>query len=240
VFYGWVMVAVAFVTQFVSSGVIFYTFGIALKEWTVEFESGRFGVSGIHFVLPWAGAAIAPFVGRWASAGHLRLLVPGRRRRRRTRVLRDLAGDLALAALRRLPGADGLCSGDLERCRRLDAGRQLVLEDPRDGPRRLADRRVVRRDGHGAAHGLALRRPWLARRLSRIRARDPRPRSPARLADRRSTRRSRPAARRHRRARDFDRPLLERPHRRRSGPPPALRRRRPTALSLPSATPISG
>ena len=75
-FYGWVMVAVAFVTQFVSSGVIFYTFGVALKEWTVEFESGRFGVSGIHFVLPWAGAAIAPFVGRLASAGHLRVLIP--------------------------------------------------------------------------------------------------------------------------------------------------------------------
>ncbi|MFO0690185.1 MAG: MFS transporter [Myxococcota bacterium] len=75
-FYGWIMVAVAFVTQFISSGVIFYTFGIALKEWTVEFDAGRLGVSGIHFVLPWAGAAIAPFVGRLASRGHLRLLIP--------------------------------------------------------------------------------------------------------------------------------------------------------------------
>ena len=75
-FYGWVMVAVAFVTQFVSSGIIFYTFGIALKEWTTEFDTGRLGVSGIHFVMPWAGAAIAPFVGRLASAGHLRRLIP--------------------------------------------------------------------------------------------------------------------------------------------------------------------
>lgn len=75
-FYGWIMVAVAFVTQFISSGIIFYTFGIALKEWTVEFDAGRLGVSGIHFVLPWAGAAIAPFVGRLASAGHLRVLIP--------------------------------------------------------------------------------------------------------------------------------------------------------------------
>ncbi len=75
-FYGWVMVAVAFVTQFISSGVIFYTFGIALKEWTVEFDTGRLGVSGIHFVMPWAGAVMAPFVGRLASAGHLRLLIP--------------------------------------------------------------------------------------------------------------------------------------------------------------------
>jgi MFS family permease len=76
VFYGWIMVAVAFVTQFVSSGIIFYTFGIALKEWTVEFDAGRLGVSGIHFVLPWAGAAMAPFVGRLAGTGHLRLLIP--------------------------------------------------------------------------------------------------------------------------------------------------------------------
>ena len=75
-FYGWVMVAVAFVTQFISSGIIFYTFGIALKQWTVEFDSGRLGVSGIHFVLPLAGAVLAPFVGRLASAGHLRLLIP--------------------------------------------------------------------------------------------------------------------------------------------------------------------
>ena len=75
-FYGWVMVAVAFVTQFISSGVIFYTFGVALKAWTVEFEAGRFGVSGIHFVMPWAGAAIAPLVGRLASDGHLRSLIP--------------------------------------------------------------------------------------------------------------------------------------------------------------------
>ena len=74
--YGWVMVAVAFVTQFVSSGMIFYTFGIALKEWATEFDTGRLGVSGIHFVMPWAGAAIAPFVGRLASAGHLRRLIP--------------------------------------------------------------------------------------------------------------------------------------------------------------------
>lgn len=75
-FYGWIMVAVAFVTQFISSGIIFYTFGIALKEWTVEFDAGRLGVSGIHFAMPWAGAAMAPFVGRLASTGHLRLLIP--------------------------------------------------------------------------------------------------------------------------------------------------------------------
>ncbi|MEZ4334939.1 MAG: MFS transporter [Myxococcota bacterium] len=75
-FYGWIMVGVAFITQFVSAGVIFYTFGIALKEWTAEFDAGRLGVSGIHFVMPWAGAAMAPVVGRLAGSGHLRLLIP--------------------------------------------------------------------------------------------------------------------------------------------------------------------
>jgi sugar phosphate permease len=75
VFYGWIMVGVAFVTQFLSAGVIFYTFGIALKQWTVDFDAGRLGVSGIHFVMPWAGAAMAPLLGRLASTGHLRPLV---------------------------------------------------------------------------------------------------------------------------------------------------------------------
>ena len=74
-FYGWVVVAVAFVTQFISAGFIFYTFGIALKDFTVDFDSGRFGVSGIHFVMPWAGALMAPLLGRLASTGHLRPLI---------------------------------------------------------------------------------------------------------------------------------------------------------------------
>lgn len=75
-FYGWIMVGVAFVTQFISAGVIFYTFGVALKQWTVEFDAGRLGVSGIHFVMPWAGAAMAPVIGSLAGAGRLRLLIP--------------------------------------------------------------------------------------------------------------------------------------------------------------------
>jgi len=77
-FYGWVVVAVAFVGQFVSSGLVFYTFGVALKDVAADFDAGRFGISGIHLVMPWTGAVIAPIVGRLAVAGHLRtLLVAG-------------------------------------------------------------------------------------------------------------------------------------------------------------------
>ena len=197
-FYGWVMVAVAFVTQFISSGVIFYTFGIALKEWTVEFDAGRFGVSGIHFVLPWAGAAMAPFVGRLASAGHLRLLIPAG----------AVAAGLGFCAISQATSlwqlyvvypllmayAAGTLSG-------VGASTLVVNWFSRTRATALGISQIgasVRRHGHGAAHGLALRRPRLAKRLSRIRARDPRHRTPARLADRRPTRRSRPASRRRR------------------------------------------
>ncbi|MCA9510480.1 MAG: MFS transporter [Myxococcota bacterium] len=76
-FYGWVVVGVAFVGQFVASGLVFYTFGVALKDVAAEFDAGRLGVSGIHLVMPWTGAVIAPVVGRLAVAGHLRALLFG-------------------------------------------------------------------------------------------------------------------------------------------------------------------
>jgi MFS family permease len=78
VFYGWVVVGVAFVAQFIAAGLVFYTFGVALKDLAADFGSGRFGISGIHLVMPWTGAVMAPFVGRLAGAGHLRpLLIAG-------------------------------------------------------------------------------------------------------------------------------------------------------------------
>ncbi|MCH2170619.1 MFS transporter [Myxococcota bacterium] len=74
-FYGWVIVAVSFLTQFLISGCVFYVFGVVLKELVEEFGGGRFGVSGILMVMPWVGALIAPFVGRMAGQGHLRMLI---------------------------------------------------------------------------------------------------------------------------------------------------------------------
>jgi MFS family permease len=75
VFYGWIIVGVAFVTQFMLSGFVFYSFGVVLKELAADFGGGRTGVSAVHLVMPWTGALIAPFVGRWAGRGHLRLLM---------------------------------------------------------------------------------------------------------------------------------------------------------------------
>lgn len=76
-FYGWVVVGVAFVAQFIAAGLVFYTFGVALKDLAADFGSGRFGISGIHLVMPWTGALMAPFVGRFAGTGHLRGLLIG-------------------------------------------------------------------------------------------------------------------------------------------------------------------
>ena len=73
-FYGWVVVGGAFAAQFIAAGLVFYTFGVALTALAEDFGSGRLGISGIHLVMPWTGALIAPVVGRLAGAGHLRAL----------------------------------------------------------------------------------------------------------------------------------------------------------------------
>jgi MFS family permease len=78
VFYGWLIVGVAFTTQFMAAGLVYYTFGVALKHLTAEFGVGRFGISGIQLVMPWTTALMALVLGRLAGAGHLRaLLVAG-------------------------------------------------------------------------------------------------------------------------------------------------------------------
>ena len=74
-FYGWIVVGVAFAAQFIAAGLVFYTFGVALKDLAADFDAGRLGISGIHLVMPWTGALMAPLVGRLAGAGHLRALL---------------------------------------------------------------------------------------------------------------------------------------------------------------------
>ena len=55
-FYGWISVGVAFAAQFLATGLIYYTFGVALKELAAEFDASRLGISGILLVMPWATA----------------------------------------------------------------------------------------------------------------------------------------------------------------------------------------
>jgi MFS family permease len=74
IFYGWVVVGVAFTTQFVSTGFFFYGFSITLKALSEEFGGGRAGVASIQGVMPLIGAAMAPFVGRLAGRGYIRRL----------------------------------------------------------------------------------------------------------------------------------------------------------------------
>ena len=63
-YYGWRIVAVAFIADFVGVGFFFYSYGVFFKSLANEFNSSRFGMS---LGLPLAnlvGAMIAPFLGQ--------------------------------------------------------------------------------------------------------------------------------------------------------------------------------
>jgi len=62
-FYGWRIVAVAFVTNFVSVGLVFYSYGVFFKALATEFESSRFGVAVGIAIMNVAIGAFAPFLG---------------------------------------------------------------------------------------------------------------------------------------------------------------------------------
>lgn len=74
-FYGWVIVAITFLTHFVVNGTIFYSYGILLKPIVEDLGGSRLAVS---FALPLclivAGAA-APFVGRAVDRGSTRAVM---------------------------------------------------------------------------------------------------------------------------------------------------------------------
>ncbi len=64
-FYGWRIVAVAFVVDFVAVGFWFYSYGVFFKSIAAELEGGsRFGVSLGLTVSGTVGAVIAPWLGR--------------------------------------------------------------------------------------------------------------------------------------------------------------------------------
>jgi MFS family permease len=63
-FFGWRMVAVAFVVEFIAVGFYFYSFGVYLKAIAAALSSSRLEVSLGMTVSGAVGALIAPFMGR--------------------------------------------------------------------------------------------------------------------------------------------------------------------------------
>ncbi|MBI4514864.1 MAG: MFS transporter [Deltaproteobacteria bacterium] len=64
IFYGWWIVAVAFLTHCVTTGIVFYSFGVFLTVLTEAFGWSRAEVSWGFSLVAVCGAVYAPFVGR--------------------------------------------------------------------------------------------------------------------------------------------------------------------------------
>ena len=63
-FYGWRIVAVAFLTHCVTTGIVFYSFGVFLNSLTEQFGWTRAQVSFGFSLVAMCGAVYSPFVGR--------------------------------------------------------------------------------------------------------------------------------------------------------------------------------
>jgi MFS family permease len=76
VFYGWIVVGVAFVTQFLIAGSIFYALAIVLTDLANEFSDGRRApILALQLAMGLSAAAMGPFIGRFAGKGHIRVLM---------------------------------------------------------------------------------------------------------------------------------------------------------------------
>ena len=64
VFYGWWIVAVAFLTHCITTGIVFYSFGVFLSVLTEAFGWSRAEVSIGFSLVALCGAVYAPVVGR--------------------------------------------------------------------------------------------------------------------------------------------------------------------------------
>lgn len=74
-FYGWRIVAVALVCQFVSAGFLFYSFGVFFKEVADELGGSRLDVSMGLAAANMAGALSAPFIGRAVERGSAKSVI---------------------------------------------------------------------------------------------------------------------------------------------------------------------
>ncbi|MFQ5513252.1 MAG: MFS transporter [Myxococcota bacterium] len=71
-FYGWRVVAVTFVTHFVSVGFIFYSYGAFFKALAAEFGGSRLSVSVGLSIMQLVTGLFAPFLGRMLDRGSIR------------------------------------------------------------------------------------------------------------------------------------------------------------------------
>jgi MFS family permease len=74
-FYGWVIVGVTFVAQFVTMGSVFYTFGVLLKPLTEALQADRFLVSLALTCSMVVGGLLGPWVGKLVAERSIRALM---------------------------------------------------------------------------------------------------------------------------------------------------------------------
>ncbi|MGD8861183.1 MAG: MFS transporter [Myxococcales bacterium] len=68
-FYGWKIVGLAFLTNFISVGFVFYSYGVFFKALAADFGGSRLGVSVGLTAMQGVSAAVAPIVGRMLDRG---------------------------------------------------------------------------------------------------------------------------------------------------------------------------
>ena len=74
-FYGWVIVAVTFLTQFVTVGTVFYSYGVLLKPIADDLGGSRLAVgSALPLTMLVVGLA-GPFIGRAVDRGSIRAVL---------------------------------------------------------------------------------------------------------------------------------------------------------------------
>lgn len=74
-FYGWVLVAVTFLTQFVAMGTVFYSYGVLLKPLAADLGVSRFLVGFGPPLLIVVGSIAGPFIGREVDRRSIRALM---------------------------------------------------------------------------------------------------------------------------------------------------------------------
>jgi MFS family permease len=74
-FHGWRIVALAFLTNFISVGFVFYSYGVFFKALAHDFSGSRLGVSAGLTSMSLVSSLSAPIVGRYLDRGHTRGLM---------------------------------------------------------------------------------------------------------------------------------------------------------------------